>query len=203
MQHLALGGALVPKRQNIKLKLFNNRTKPCWEILLDCRAREDHIPSSEVPMDQLEHHSGDSHVSPEVVARVPAVAVRVWRWPRKCPTPPPRGLIEFQSYLYVDKKVHGGPWIRPWSQWVPIEGPKPGGCHQPYIGPELISRADKGKYPTGQTTECPEETLMSILLSAFKELTCWRIKDGLTSSERPCAVNLGKVILRKSQQSTD
>ena len=70
MPPLALGGALVPKGQNIKLKLFNNRTKPCWEILLDCRAREDHIPSSEVPMDQLEHHSGDSHVSPEVVAQV-------------------------------------------------------------------------------------------------------------------------------------
>ena len=28
-QPLALGGALVPKGQNIKLKLFNNRTKPC------------------------------------------------------------------------------------------------------------------------------------------------------------------------------
>ena len=29
MPPLALGGALVPKGQNIKLKLFNNRTKPC------------------------------------------------------------------------------------------------------------------------------------------------------------------------------
>ena len=29
MQPLALGGALVPRGQNIKLKLFNNRTKPC------------------------------------------------------------------------------------------------------------------------------------------------------------------------------
>ena len=106
MQPLALGGALVPRGQNIKLKLFNNRTKPCWDISLDCRAREDHIPSFEVPMGQLEHHSGDSHVSPEVVAQVPAVAVRVWRWPRKCPTPPPRGLIKFQSYLCGQKS----PW---------------------------------------------------------------------------------------------
>ena len=128
-------------------------------------------------MDQLEHHSGDSHVSPEVVAQVPAVAVRVWRWPRKCPTPQPRGLIEFQSYLYVDKKsmeVHGlGRGING------VEGSKPGGCHQPYIGPELISRADKGKYPTGQTTECPEEILMSIFLSAFEELTClvWALES--------------------------
>ena len=58
---------------------------------------------------------------------------------------------------------------------VPVEGPKAGGCHQPDIGPELISRADKGKYPTGHTTDCPEETLMtvmSIFLSAFEELTC-------------------------------
>ena len=106
MQPLALGGALVPRGQNIKLKLFNNRTKPCWDISLDCRAREDHIPSFEVPMDQLEHHSGDSHVTPEVVARVPAVAVLVWRWPRKCPTPPPQGLIKFQSYLCGQKS----PW---------------------------------------------------------------------------------------------
>ena len=106
MQPLGLGGAFVPSWQNIKLKLFNNRTKPCWDISLDCRAREDHIPSFEVPMDQLEHHSGDSHVSPEVVARVLAVAVRVWRWPRKCPTPPPWGLIEFQSYLCGQKS----PW---------------------------------------------------------------------------------------------
>ena len=55
---------------------------------------------------------------------------------------------------------------------VSVEGPKAGGCHQPDIGPKLISRADKGKYPTGQTTDCPEETLMSIFLSAVEELTC-------------------------------
>ena len=55
---------------------------------------------------------------------------------------------------------------------VSIEGPKTGGCQQKNIGPELISRADKGKYPTGQTTDCPEETLMSIFLSTFEELTC-------------------------------
>ena len=55
---------------------------------------------------------------------------------------------------------------------VPIEGPKPGGCHQPDIGPELISRADKEKYLTGQITACPEKTPMSIFLSAFEELTC-------------------------------
>ena len=29
MQPLTLCGALVPRGQNIKLKLFNNRTKPC------------------------------------------------------------------------------------------------------------------------------------------------------------------------------
>ena len=55
---------------------------------------------------------------------------------------------------------------------VPVEGPKAGGCNLPDIGPELISRADKGKYPTGQTTDCPEETLMSIFLSTFEEFTC-------------------------------
>ena len=62
---------------------------------------------------------------------------------------------------------------------VPVEGPKPGGCHQPDIGPELISRADKGKYLTGQTTDCPQETLMSIFLSAFEELTCllWALES--------------------------
>ena len=55
---------------------------------------------------------------------------------------------------------------------VPVESPKAGGCHQPDIGPELISRADKGKYPNGQTTDCPEESLMSIFLSTFEELSC-------------------------------
>ena len=55
---------------------------------------------------------------------------------------------------------------------LPVEGPKAGGYHQPDIGPELLSRADKGKYPTGKTTDCPEKTPMSIFLSEFEELTC-------------------------------
>ena len=62
---------------------------------------------------------------------------------------------------------------------VPVESPKPGECHQPDIGTELISRADKGKYLTGQTTDCPQETLMSIFLSAFEGLTCllWALES--------------------------
>ena len=116
MQPLALGGALVPRGQNIKLKLFNNRTKPCWDISLDCRAREDHIPSFEVPMDQLEHHSGDSHVSPKVVARVPLWLYETGGGHGNVPGHHLQGWLNF-NLIYVDKKVHGGPWTWPWPQW--------------------------------------------------------------------------------------